>query len=346
MSDSGLPPQPPNPPRSDDHDAIARVLRLAGERPAAPAARSARIRSAVHAHWSAEVHTARRTRTVLWVAVSLAAAAVLVVVFGRGWQSPAVRPSETEQTIATLLRAEGQVRALGDGVLSIGARLAPGTDLETGDDGRAALSLADGSSVRLDSRTRVWLLSGPVLALDRGAIYIDSGSRRTPRSALEVRTRLGLVRDLGTQFEVRLQDGGLRLSVREGLATLLRDDRSFAAPAGTRLLVGTQGTVETHAMPIQGPDWDWVLSIAPAFDLEGRTLGEYLDWVSRETGWRVEFADPTVARDASTIILHGSVTGLRPDETPPAVLPACGLRQHFTGSTLVIERQDGARSPS
>ena len=77
-----------------------------------------------------------------------------------------------------------------------------------------------------------------------------------------------------------------------------------------------------------------------------RTLAEYLDWITRETGWRVEYAEPAIARDASTIVLHGSITGLRPDQTPLAVLPTCGLRHRMTDGTLTIERQAGEAGPS
>jgi ferric-dicitrate binding protein FerR (iron transport regulator) len=214
--------------------------------------------------------------------------------------------------------------------------------IETAENGRAALALADGPSLRIDSGTRVRLLPGPTLDLEQGAIYIDSGPGQARRAFLEVRTHMGIVRDIGTQFEVRLTADELWLSVREGLATLARAGRSFAAPAGTRLVAGATG-VESRAL--QGPDWSWVLSIAPAFEMEGRTLHEYLDWLARETGWRVEFADPAIAREASTVVLHGSVADLRPDETPAAVLPTCGLRHRLSDGTLLIERLDGAGRP-
>lgn len=328
-----------------DAEPIARILHRAGSRPSAPAERAARVRSAVCAHWRAEVDAAGRRRTLAWAAASLAAAAAFAVVIGRGWWSQATRPAGPEEPIATLLRAEGSVLRARGGPLKGGDTLAPGGGIETGPDGRAALSLADGSSLRLDSGTRVRLEAGPVLDLDRGSVYIDSGAGPARRAFLEVRTRMGVVRDIGTQFEVRLRDDELWLSVREGLATLARGGRSFAAPAGTRLVAGVSGGVVSRAVPVLGPDWDWVLAIAPEFRIEGRTLGEYLGWVSRETGRRVQFADPSIGRDASTIVLHGSVAGLRPDETPSAVLPTCGLRHRFSDSTLVIERQDGAGRP-
>ena len=335
-NDSGHPP---------DIDPIARLLDQAGPRPTAPDEKQARVRKAVRAHWRAEVDAASRKRRLTWAAAALAAAAAIAVMIGWGWWSRAGRPSGPEESIATLLRAEGSVHLAGGGLLKSGDTLAPGGEIETGPDGRAALSLSDGSSLRLDSGTRVRLAAGPVLELDRGSVYIDSGAGHARRDFLEVRTRLGVVRDIGTQFEVRLRDDELWVSVREGLATLARAGRSFAAPAGTRLVAGAAGGVESRALPVLGPEWDWVLAIAPEFRIEGRTLGEYLDWLSRETGWRVQFADPSIDREAPTIVLHGSVAGLRPDETPPAVLPTCGLRHRLSGSTLVIERQDGAGRP-
>lgn len=334
--DSGHPP---------DVDPIARLLEQAGPRPAAPGEREARVQKTVRAHWRAEVDVASRRRRLAWAAVSLAAAAAVAVVIGRGWWSQGIRPPGPEESIATLLRAEGSVHLADGGLLKSGDTLAPGGEIETGPDGRAALSLSDGSSLRLDTGTRVRLAAGPVLVLDRGSVYIDSGTGQPRRAFLEVRTRMGVVRDIGTQFEVRLREDELWVSVREGLATLARAGRSFAAPAGTRLVAGAAGGVESRALPVLGPEWDWVLAIAPEFRIEGRTLGEYLDWLSRETGWRVQFADPSIARNAPTIILHGSVAGLRPDETPPAVLPTCGLRHRLSDSTLVIERQDSAGRP-
>jgi hypothetical protein len=153
------------------------------------------------------------------------------------------------------------------------------------------------------------------------------------------------VRDIGTQFEVRLADDRLHVSVREGVASLARDDRTYTAPAGTRLRVDSSGAVETGTVAPRGADWDWVLAIAPPFDLEGHSLREYLDWLSRETGWSVAYAEPSIALSAPTVILHGTTSGLRPDETAAAVLPACGLRHRLEGATLIIERAPREKGP-
>jgi len=325
-----------------DDDPMARLLRAAGPRPAVPLETAARVKSVLRSHWRAEVQAVRRRRTSLWAVSSVAAAVALIVMIGRGQWGPDAKPSGKAEPVATLQRSEGSVRGQDGAPLRIGDGLTPGSEIATGIDGRAALALAAGTSVRLDTDSWVLLTTGSILDLKRGAVYIDSGARQARSSPVMVRTELGIVRDVGTQFEVRIQDGGLQVSVREGIAHLSRGGRPFQVEAGTRLLVRAEGAVETRALPVQGPDWDWVLAIAPAFSLEGRTLGDYLDWVSRETGWRVQFADPSISQAAPREILHGSIEGLRPDETPAAVLPACGLRHHLTGGTLIIEHPEGS----
>ena len=41
--------------------------------------------------------------------------------------------------------------------------------------------------------------------------------------------------------------------------------------------------------PLWGQAEYWVVGIAPAFDIEGRPLADFLGWVSRETGWSLDF---------------------------------------------------------
>jgi ferric-dicitrate binding protein FerR (iron transport regulator) len=328
--------KPPEEPQNSDisADPIARLIRLAGPRPPVPEERMARVRDSVRARWREAVKSERR-RVVL-TAAQIAAA--LLIVIGAGfWLRDRIRVAGVPA--ATVVRTEGRV-LLRDGLVALtGSVLAPGSGLTTGPDGRAALRLGDGPSVRLDSGTDLRLVSARVFELQGGAVYVDTGPRSSGKSApIQIRTSLGRVRDVGTQFEVRLTGGTLQLSVREGIAALDRDDRSHEAPAGTLLRVGPRGAVETGTVALRGADWDWVLAVAPAFDLEGRTLRQYLDWLSRETGWRVGYADPSIAAGAATVILHGSTSGLRPDETPAAVLPTCGLRHRLDGGTLIIER--------
>lgn len=330
-------PQPQSSPPNES-DAIARLLRLADPSPAVPRQAEDRVKAATRRTWR-ESTRARRRRYYVWGAVGLAAAslAIAVITMPRTSSEPASAPS---RVVATLRAATGTVtRSLEAEArpLRLGESVSSGTVLETGAGVRAALELPGGASLRLDSGTSLILLAARVVRLERGALYFDSAGDASIE-VLEVHTDLGVVRDIGTQFEVR-RDGELRVRVREGLVNLDRDGATYEASAGVELRLSERGELSRHATPVFGPNWDWILDVAPAFTLEGHTLDAFLAWVSRETGWQTEFVERTVGDSAPDVVLHGSIEGLRPDRALDAVLPTCGLAHRFEGGVLLIEAE-------
>ncbi|MGB6641298.1 MAG: FecR family protein, partial [Thermoanaerobaculia bacterium] len=201
---------------------------------------------------------------------------------------------------------------------------------------RAALRLAGGPSLRLGYGTLVRFVSESDLILEAGRIYLDSGALGEGESSISVRTPFGLVEDIGTQFEVDIREQGIKVRVREGLVTLDHEDRVFEAPAGVELTINDDGELTRGSVPIYGPQWDWILEIAPPFELEGSRLETFLGWVARETGWEMHYADSELQKATAGTILHGSITGLRPDQALEAVLPTCGLVFREEGGTVTI----------
>lgn len=199
---------------------------------------------------------------------------------------------------------------------------------------RAAIRMAGGPSIRLDTDTRVRVDSDSALVLERGAVYVDSEGQ----SAVEVRTTLGVVRDVGTQFEVRkLEDGTLRVRVREGRVVLTHEDASYEAGAGVELRMDADGTLTRGTNAIHGPDWSWVLETAPAPDVDGRPLREVLEWVAREGGWTLRFADGELEDLSASTTLHGTVEDLTPTEVAAMVLKGSDLGYRLDDGTLVVE---------
>lgn len=224
-----------------------------------------------------------------------------------------------------------------------GARLRAGAAVETAGDGRAALALAHGISLRLDHDTRIVFDAVNRVRLERGAVYVDSGARPTDAGAggdegLRVETRLGTVRHIGTQFEVRLDIVGLRTRVREGVITVepAGGGANNAARAGEALLLAPGREPVVRRTVTSGAEWDWVTTVAPPFRLEGSTLPAFLDWVSREQGWRWAFVDDATRQRAARIVLHGSTDGMRPAETIAPVLAASGMSVTRDGDRLLV----------
>jgi ferric-dicitrate binding protein FerR (iron transport regulator) len=184
----------------------------------------------------------------------------------------------------------------------------------------------EGSRVRIESPRDVVLIGG--------RIYVETNSRVGSNEALQVHTSFGDVRDVGTRFEVRVGDGQLRVRVRDGEVIVNAGTDSARAGRGMEIATGARG-LETRAVASFGADWDWVAKTSPPFVLAGRTLAEFLDWVSRESGYTVTIEGPARAA-ASTTVLQGSIDGLTPDEALDVVLPSTGLEHRVVNGHLIV----------
>jgi hypothetical protein len=144
-----------------------------------------------------------------------------------------------------------------------------------------------------------------------------------------------VARELGTQFELRLVGPELRLRVREGAVRLEGPAAADEARAGDELHTRA-GALARGTTSVSGPEWGWVLDVAPPFALEGGTLDEFARWACRESGWTLRFADAATAARARRVVLHGSLAGLTPSQAIEAVLPASGFGHRREGEALVL----------
>lgn len=239
----------------NSEDRLGTLIRAAGRRPSVPADREARVKAAVRAHWRAA--TARGSfpgRPLLWVAAGAAAA---VAVAFAGWVGMA--PAGPAPTVAFLEGAAGDVTV--EGPAGRGGGLGVGQTVVTRAGGRASLRLGNGPSVKLDAGTRLRLEAPEAVSLESGAVFVN---RESPaQSRVEVRTKLGSVREEGTQFEVRVSGGSLRVRVREGRVVLSRGGREERASAGEELTVSGGGPVIRGAVAPGDPGWEWTGAAGP-----------------------------------------------------------------------------------
>jgi len=323
-------------------DLVERLVRLADRGPDIEPGTVERVKATIRPAWLAEVRR-RSRRRLLRGGAGLAAAAGLItaVALVLTTERPAQQAPSQVATLAVVagevevLSAAGSSQRLGSN--DVGSPLLSGSWLRTSQASRAAIVLGDGHSLRLDSESRVRLTSAREVDLDRGAVYLDSGDDGS--SGLVVRTSIGVIRDIGTQFEARRAAGTLTVRVREGAVSLTHDSQEIQVAAGSWVEV-SGGGLQSGASPPHGPEWAWAQAVAPPFVIEGRRLITFLDWVSRETGLWVSFTDPEVEELAATTVLHGTIDGLGPREAADLVLPGCGLEANVSLGTLTVARQD------
>lgn len=334
----------------DEEEAVSRLLEGAGARPEPPAEDLARIKEAFRAEWRGHVRR-RPRRAARWNPRLLALAATVAAAAVAGWWLWSFAVTGTSGAsgggdagpAARIESLAGEANGLAPG-----GTVPAGATVETAA-GVAALRLAGGGSLRLDEGTRVVLVSPSEVRLDRGAVYLDSGAAPGAGSGpVEIRTRLGVVTEVGTQFEVRLLEEGeaVRVRVREGEVRIEGGAASASAMAGAELTVRAGGSVARGSIPVHGPAWSWTLKAAPPLEIEGRTLDQLLARVARETGWTVEYENEALAASAGSIRLHGDVGHLAPDQILDIVLPGAGLRHRVADGRLIVGADAGFRTPN
>ena len=334
-------------------DAVAELIRLAGRRQAPPAERVERIRAAVQSHWHQQVQGRRRTK-LFWIAGTLAAAAAVTWLLVVAPRLTLTGPAPVPARALKIESIVGEVRALDANpgaadkgrLLHRGDAVETGQTLETGETGRVAFGSRSGPLLRLDASSRLRVLPDAVVALDRGALYVDTGpAGGTTAGALTVRTPLGVLQHVGTQFEARMEAGTLRVIVREGAVRFKGKGGPRLLERGSEMSVDEAGSVSTDTVSPSDPEWDWIEAVTPMPDLEGRTLRSFLDWAARERGLELAFADAATEQSASQIKLSGSVQDLTVEEALGAVLPTCSMTHEIEGDRLIVEPLEGSGEP-
>ena len=196
-----------------------------------------------------------------------------------------------------------------------------GARLRTDPTGRAVLKLAGESSLRVAGSTDLLLQPANRIELLAGRVYIDTQQRGG--GSVEVVTRFGTLRDIGTQFEVLATRDGLRLRTREGAVSLTRDGsgQRIECASSEELRMDASGRLERGRIEPHDDEWSWVqaLSEPPRGDPLPLTRAQRVVdeprkglVVARETGRRLEYDSTETRARVRSVVLHGSTSGLPP----------------------------------
>lgn len=331
-----------------DDQTLARLLKLAGSSDPIADDIERRVYAAVRKEWAASTtrpdeasvyrnvrrewhRTSARSRARRW-AMPLAVAAAAVLAIAVVTQSPPPEPANVP--LGEIARNAGP----GSSAVREGAKIYAGDTVSSGSTGGIGILLANGESIRLDRETTVAFSSRERLRLIDGRVYADTGNFVYRDRALIIETDAGVVTDVGTQFSVDARSGSLDVAVREGRVDVRSKRQEHVAVAGERLLLepGQQAKFETIAP--HDDYWGWVSVLAPSYDIENRSLLDFLRWAARETGRDLEFEDNELRMSAMRTDLHGSVEDFLPDEAIAAVLATTNFRYRIADERIVITR--------
>jgi len=330
-----------------DEEALVRLMRIAGPRPDISPSVESRVYERVLREWQVSTAPADskrvyanvqrswrmagvRRQLLRWaLPLAVAASAVLVAVM---MQQP-VAP--TAPAIGTVARVVGLPAEVG---VANGDSVFPGATLTTGDGQGLSLLLVGSESVRLGSNSALRIDERARFTLLKGRVYADTGQFAYRNGGLQIDTGLGVVTDVGTQFAVEFDGDTLDVAVREGRVDVRQDAGAFVAIAGERLVVDEAGSAELTELAPHSIYWNWAAELAPTFDIENKSLMDFLDWASREAGMELVFASDELRMAAMRTELHGSVEDFGPIEALESVLATTAFKYRIEDGKVVIER--------
>ncbi|MDH3614518.1 MAG: FecR family protein [Gammaproteobacteria bacterium] len=332
------------------NEAVEELLEHAAPRPAPPSDDEEIVRDAVYAQWQT-VTGRRRTRRRMTQFAIAATVLLAVAVSFNALQVSDVEPLQ----VATIGKSHGSIYLLGEQSelheMTDLTAISAGQVIVTGDAAGIGLEWGNGGSLRIDENTRIEFRSADSVYLQSGRIYFDSQPSQSVAaitgSGFEITTDHGSVKHVGTQYMTLADADRLTVSVREGRVAV---DGVYVAEAVA--LEGQQLTVSGGARPTvvnfsgHGEAWNWVEATAPAADVDGRTVDEFLQWVGRETGLQVAYESPAAEEKAREGVLFGNVDmDMDPRDKLQFRMSGEDLDYRIDGGTINVSAIDSGSRP-
>jgi hypothetical protein len=292
-------------PGVQDDSAVEALLQKAAPRPLPPEHIEHEIRTAVHADWATVSGRHRRWRAGRNVAIAatMLLGAFFTITSLRQVATPAIEVARLDQSRGAVHVQTGDTHVTDNQDASI---VFTGQTLQTGKDSAAGLAWLSGGSLRVDAQSRVEFVADNEIYLHRGRVYFDSFGIAAG-SDLTIRSQYGVVSHVGTQYMTATSDEQLVVMVREGEVLIQRAGQSQRISYGQRAELSDSGRAMISNTSGIGPEWDWIESVAPNISVDGRSAYEFLQWVSRQTGFSVEFSSDSAEQLAKDTMLRGSV---------------------------------------
>ncbi|MFT5756859.1 MAG: hypothetical protein ACI9LM_001584 [Alteromonadaceae bacterium] len=333
---------------------LPELLRHADVRKNAPEAAKQRIKIQLKAQWR-QKNNQRKKRNI-WLASGSFATAfsvlMLLIVSGQMFSdnqtAKKVLLARTQGEVKTSLNNSGDLSNATDLLI-----LPAGTMIETLNDGLATLILQTGGNLRLHNNSQLIINENNEFTLAFGTVYFDSGQDDLHSShskitdsdnispqlgAITIKTLHGNIQDIGTQFQVSSNKNTLQVSVREGLINLHNQQGTQVVNQGFQLIGQSSGSFEKIAISPQDPTWQWVNEAAPKFSLEGKSLHQFLVWITREHGLTLYFSQKHTEKLSQFIILHGEIEGLTLEQALNTVFATTELTYSIVQNKLKVIR--------
>ena len=323
-----------------EQDSLEELLKQAAPRPVPSPGDEAIARAVVREEWRQVTSGRRSRRRVVQYAI---AATVLLGVFGV--LNVLRTPPVDVVRVASIEKSIGSVFVLGDQaeLLEVNAEMQvfSGQTIVTRDDAGLALAWSNGGSLRVDANSRIEFTDEESVFLISGRAYFDSrpgtglsGTDVGDTPAFTLRTELGDVHHVGTQYMGEVADDVLTVSVREGEVFVDSKFHAQTIASGYRVSIAGRQQPNVSNIGRSGEAWEWAHRVMPPREVKGQTLHEFVTWVSRELGLDFHF-DEELAEVVRTTEVHGDFKSGATDALKNGLLSAA-LEWHIEEGVIYI----------
>ena len=242
--------------------------------------------------------------------------------------------------IAQNLRIQGQIQISNDNKnwdkLSIHKTINPGNFIKTQANNRLYVRLNNGNSFRLDENTTLRINTSDNFSLLNGQIYIDSDNHNGNHK-LTIETQLASIDHIGTRYSISYIDDSLNVSVRDGLVLVdgvgLEDHH---IEKGKQYTQSSSGDIRFDSINPYDDKWLWTQKISQNFEIQDKSMSEYLDWVSSETGFPINWHNYDVKTKAKDVILSGSINGIMPIDSIDVIFPTTRFSYELNNNEIYV----------
>ncbi len=312
--------------------AIDDILKHADVREMASETSKARIKKELHSHWKNSIAAQQpqpwNKKIPMALAASILFLSLVGLLFNNSNNSEGILLEQVRGNIAVFSNQQKAISA------QPGSQLTLGSSIKTTSSGSATILLPMIGNIRLDSNSQLTFNEMNHLLLESGRIYFES-SDNANHSQIKITTNHGTIKNTGTQFEVQSQSNALSIRVREGSINFDSNYGSQILQSGYQLKTLSSGTSQTNAIDTNDSSWSWIHALAPKFELEGKSLNQYLIWVRREYAVKIEFTQDT-EQQSRNILLHGDIESLELEQALKVVFSATRLKYEMSGKTLIV----------
>ncbi len=307
---------------------IEELLRAAGPRPPLPD----EMKNRLEASFRTELLASRRklVRRNMYLGAGLVASLVLTVMTYLNWQQPV-----SLEVIAKVQRSSGQTywqQGRETGPLRSGNLVHTDDILRTAEGWLAISPPGSDIEIRLDRMTEVRAARENSIELISGSVYVDVHSAAI-HQPFTIYAQGISIDHIGTQFMVSMNEQNVSVAVREGEVVIESKEQRIRGRATTDeaalVELDSDHHLVTSKIKKHGDRWEWASTFAPEIDTDGMSIGEFLNWIARETGTRILYTSAEARAGANERIVGTIPTG--------DVLQALDTAMSLTRFNAVIE---------